>query len=141
MSTRLCSGIEEIPNRYFITDCAVSGGRLEDFLQKALEVAQGQLCVRLEPVFMDFLLPCTSGQGQQLTLDELRQLHTGQPCHTSKDLGAEYFTFLRDGQAHVVLFDSPKSLLEKYRLLCQLGVPLVLAEDASLRALLEKSTP
>lgn len=137
----LCSRVEEIPTGYFLTDCAVSGGRLKDFLQAALDAAQGRLCVRLEPVFMDFPLPCPSGTGRRLTLTQLRALYTGQPCHGSPALGGEYFTLVRDGQAHGVLFDTQESLVEKYRLLRRLSVPLVLVEDPALRALLEKSTP
>ena len=49
-------------------------------------------------------------------------------------LCTEYFTYLRDGTAHAVLFDSADSLRKKYSALQKAGVPMALIEDPALRA-------
>ncbi len=133
MSMTVCSSVQDIPSGFFLTDCAVSGGRLADFLQNALQAAEGRLCIRLAPVYMAFPLPCPSGIGRPLTAAELSLLHGDAPCQFSKDLCTEYFTCLQEGQAQVVLFDSLRSLREKYRIAAACGVPMVLIEDPALR--------
>ena len=101
----------------------------------------GKLCLRLEPVYMVFQLPCPDGKGQALTLDALRQRYDGQTCHFSEALCTEYFTELRDSRLHAVLFDSPDSLRRKLRTAEDLGVPLVLVEDPKLLKLLREKHP
>lgn len=133
MSTTVCAAAQEIPPGYFLADCAVSGGCLRDFLRAAMDACGGRLCLRLAPVYMDFPLPCPSGRGQALTARELKARYGGEPCHVSRSLCTEYFTQLREGQAHVVLFDTLQSLREKYRAAAECDVPLVLVEDPALR--------
>ncbi len=144
MSMTLCCTPGEIPPGYFLADCAVSGGTLSDCLERFLRAAQGKLCLRLAPVYMDFPLPCLCGTGISLTADALSELYRGQSCHFSPALCTEYFSYIQDGQAHVVLFDSLRSLRRKYQTALSRGVPAILVEDPNLRRALasqEKSTP
>ena len=133
MSTTVCSSFQEIPSGYFFADCAISGGNLQNYLRDVLSAADGRLCIRLQPVYTDFPLPCPSGIGTPLTIDELKALYTGAPCFFSEALCTEYFTYLKNGQAHVVLFDSIRSLREKYRTAVACGIPMILIEDPNLR--------
>lgn len=133
MSMTVCTSIREIPSGFFLADCAVSGGDLRKYLRDILKAADGRLCLRLEPVYMDFPLPCPSGEGTALTAEALSDLHKDHPCFFSEFLCTEYFIFLRDGQAHVVLFDSLRSLREKYCAAKACGIPMVLIEDPVLR--------
>ena len=133
MPIKICTSMDEIPPGYFLADCAVSGGSLREYLQTALQTAEGRLCIHLRPTYMDFPLPCPDGKGQALNAEELHQRYDGSPCHFSKPLCTEYFTYCREHTAHVVLFDSPESLRAKFQLLQECGIPLALIDDQSLR--------
>ncbi len=144
MSTVLCPTTAEIPRGCFLADCAVSGGNLAECLAGFLRASGGRLCLRLAPVYMDFALPCPEGTGTALTLEALRGLYQGQKCHFSQALCTEYFSYVRQEQAHVVLFDSLESLRRKAQMARSCGVPALLVEDPQLRRALEdceKSTP
>ena len=69
-------------------------------------------------------LPARSGQGEPLTqaaLDALIREH--QPAvFFSKDLFARYFTYIKNGESHFILFDDADTLRQKLRLGRQLGV-------------------
>ena len=122
-----------LPPGTYLGDCAVSGGTLRGYLREALDLYGSRLCIRIAPVYMDFPLPCPSGVGQPLTATALSALRQGAPCFFSPELGTEYFTCLRQGQAHVVLLDSLESLKKKLELCRSLGVSMVLVEDPALR--------
>lgn len=140
MSTTVCASLAEVPQGYFTADCAVSGGSLRAGILALLHAAGGRLCLHLAPVYMDFSLPCPGGTGAPLSPEELASLRGELPCHYAEALCMEYFTLVREEKAHVVLFDSHRSLLDKYRLAEELGVPYVLAEGQSLREMI-KSAP
>ena len=137
MSITVYTQESQIPPGSYLADCAVSGGTLGEYLRTAMEAAQGRLCIRIAPVYMDFPLPCPSGVGRTLTAQELRTLHGSAPCYFSEALCTEYFTYLRDGAAHVVLFDSVGSLRAKYQAVQAAGVPMVLIADPALRQQLD----
>lgn len=138
MSMTVCSSLQEIPPGYFLAECAVSGGNLQDYLRAIAEAAGGRLCVRLQPVYMDFPLPCPSGSGTPLTPQQLRERHRNAPCFFSEALCTEYFTYVEEGRLHAVLYDSPDSLKKKYQCLQACGIPMVLIEDPQLRSLLTR---
>jgi hypothetical protein len=127
LSIQVLSQRDEIPVGYYLTDCAVSGGTLEEFLKNVLQAAQGQLCVRIEPVCRDFLLPCFSGAGAVPASEQ------DCPMYFSKALGTEYGTYLSRGQLHAVLRDTQETLRKKLLLAESLNIPLALIEDPALR--------
>lgn len=126
MSIRLCQNESEIPPGYRLADCAVSGGTLEAFLKSALSLTEGRLCLRLVPQAVDFQLPCPDGQGSPLPLPQLEQLKSSHPSRFSPGLLMYYLTFQRQGQLHLILFDTPETLQKKQQLAEKLGVPLIL---------------
>ena len=124
---------ERLPPGTYLGDCAVSGGTLAHYLRQALALYGKNLCIRIAPVYMDFPQPCPGGSGRPLTEPELEALRREEPCFYSPALGTEYFTCLRQGQAHAVLFDSLDSLKKKLDLCREVGVSMVLIEDPELR--------
>ena len=138
MSMRVCTALENIPEGWFLADCAVSGGTLEAYIGQLLQIVAGKLCVRLQPVFMDFELPCGSGTGIVLGESDLRRMYNGQSTYFSASLCTNYFTCISGDFAHVILFDTAQSLKEKYILLERRGVPMVFMEDKSLLDTLQK---
>lgn len=133
MSITVYARETQLPDGCFLADCAVSGGRLRDYLVSALAAAEGRLCVRIAPVFMDFTLPCLSGIGQTLTLEALKSLRGNTPCHFSEALCTQYFTYLQDDCAHVAFFDSVDTLRQKLQIAEAVGVSMALIEDPALR--------
>lgn len=140
MSTTVCSSLDQVPVGFFAADCAVSGGSLRAGITALLQAAEGRLCLRIAPVYMDFPLPCPDGTGRPISSEELTLLRGDLPCHYAEALCAEYFTLLREDGAHAVLFDSRRSLMDKYRLSRELGVPYVLIESPGILELI-KSAP
>lgn len=109
--------------------CAVSGGTLEDYI-KGLS---GTFCLRISPSHMDFPLPCPEGTGRSLSQSELKALYQNQPTHYSPELCMEYFTYMEGDHLHLVLFDTLRSLREKYRLAKRLKVKSICIPDPKLR--------
>lgn len=133
MSMTVFAREEEVPAGVYLADCAVSGGSLLSYLRAAMEAAAGKLCAVIEPVSMDFPLPCPSGVGKALTATELKQRRGNAPCYFSETLCTEYFTYQANGTAHAVLFDSSKSLREKLNVVEAAGITMVLIPDSGLR--------
>ena len=119
---------EELPSGCYLTDCAVSGGSLEAFLSSACAAAQGRLCVRISPVYMDFPLPCFRGTGRALSRQEAQSLRGNCRLHLSHALCTGYFTCLHQGSLHLVLFDTQETLKRKLQCCRTAGVPYVLIE-------------
>ena len=126
MSITVCRNGNDVPPGFYLTDCAVSGGTLKTFLESALELSAGKLCLRLCPTAMEFSLPCRSGVGLPIAQPRLQQLQSTCPRHFSPALVMEYLTFQENGQVHLVLFDTEETLRNKQRLAEQLGVPVLL---------------
>lgn len=131
MSTTVCQG--KCPQDHQMVSCAVSGGTLEAFVRKCLEETGGKLCLKISPQYVVFPLPCASGKGRPLTPKELEQLYHGQTVHYSEAFKMEYFTYLEQGTLQAVLFDSERSLREKFKLAKNLNVPLVFIPEPFLR--------
>ena len=119
---------EELPSGCYLTDCAVSGGSLEKFLSSACCAAQGRLCVRIAPVYMDFPLPCFRGTGRELSRQKAQELRGNRCLHVSSALCTGYFTCLHQNSLHLVLFDTQETLKRKLQCCRTAGVPYVLIE-------------
>lgn len=142
MSTTVCQG--KCPQDHRMVSCAVSGGTLEQYIRRNMEETGGKLCLRISPQYVTFPLPCPSGKGRQLTPTELQSLYHGQTVHYSEAFKMEYFTYLEQGTLHAVLFDSERSLREKFHLAKKLNVPMVFIPEAFLRKALtnpQKNAP
>lgn len=121
----------EIPPGFFLASCAVSGGSLEYFLQEALTVSNGQLCMELAPCRMDFTLPCTSGIGVPISASQL-EAEKGA-FHFSQCLGTNYLTYLSGDTLHCTFFDTIDSLSYKLAVCETIGIPKILLPDRALR--------
>ena len=103
----------------------ISGGSLRILLEENINrYGAERLALDLERVMMDFPLPCPSGCGTPLTHEELlalRQKHSAS-AYFSRELMANYFTYLTENGTHFVLFDDTETLRQKVRLAQSLGI-------------------
>lgn len=104
---------------------ALSGGSL----RSRLEEAQGRfgperVCLWVNRVREDFLLPSPTGSGTPLTGSELEKLREEQERTVFFDhqLCAHYFTYMAGEQGHFVLFDDAGSLGKKLQIGRELGI-------------------
>ena len=117
------------PGAKVLIPSPVRTGTLERRLRLAIDrFGPGRPVLAVEWLREDSVLP-SAGQGSPLTRAALEQLlHTLEPAvFFDRGLCAHYFTYMApDGQAHFVLFDSPRSLKAKILLAGELGLPAVL---------------
>lgn len=103
---------------------AISGGSFSQYLQDCMRKYRGRIALDVQRLRMDFTLPAKTGTGNLLTARQLQSLMQ-QECPAvffSPDLCARYFTYIRDGQAHFVLFDDADTLKRKLRFGASLGI-------------------
>ena len=104
---------------------ALSGGSLQGRLEETCAAYGAQrLALDLERLMMDFPLPCPSGEGRPLTGEALAALlEKKRPAvFYSADLCARYFTCLREGESHFILFDDAGTLKRKIEMGQALGI-------------------
>ena len=117
------------PAARLLIPSAVVSGTLERQLCRRLEQHPPErLTLAVEWLRVDFPLPAT-GRGVPLTQAQLEeQLGRLQPAVCfDKGLCAHYYTYMAPGgQAHLVLFDTPRSIREKLVVARRLGLGSVL---------------
>lgn len=104
---------------------ALSGGSLQQRISDAVARFGAQriaLCV--QRVAEDFTLPAPSGCGTPIDPKKLKQqIQTrGANVHFSTELCAHYFTYMSQGNAHFVLFDTANSLRKKVQIAKTFGL-------------------
>ena len=120
---------------------ALTSGTLERRLRTALShYPPERLALAVEWVREDFLLPA-SGRGtflSQATLEE--QLRRLEPAiFFDRGLCAHYYTYMAPGgQAHFVLFDTPRSIREKLNVAQRLGLAAALLPGPEIEPHLEE---
>ena len=95
---------------------ALSGGIFQQRLEEAARrFGPGRLALDLQRLRMDFPLPCPSGEGTPLSREALERLmaEKAPTVFYSADLCARYFTCLREGDSHFILFDDALTLSRK----------------------------
>lgn len=104
---------------------AISGG---NFIQRLWEAAEAHggaanLALDVQRLRMDFRLPAHSGEGEPLDAERFQRLMERETPSVffSQELCARYFTYVRDGQAHFVLFDDAGTLKQKLRAGASMG--------------------
>jgi len=112
-----------VPGAVTLINTAVSGGSFQEHLLEA-QAKYGRIALDIQRLAMDFILPAPTGRGTPLTLEQLRAWRTEQapPVFFSPELCARYFTCLKDGQTHFILFDDADTLLRKIRTGNAMGV-------------------
>ena len=102
---------------------ALSGGSLHQVLEEACtQYGAERIVLDLQRLSMGFSLPCPSGEGQWMTLQELRETMSGRAVFFSEELCARYFTVHRGGRTRFILFDDADTLRRKWQLGQQLGI-------------------
>lgn len=112
------------PQASVLVCAAVSGGGFADHLREsARRFGSGKLALDMECLRMDFSLPALSGMGEPLTAQRLEALlaQESPAVFFSQELCARYFTYLREGESHFVLFDDADTLRQKLRTGTALG--------------------
>ena len=108
-----------VPEAVALVCTAVSGGSFSQLLQESAARPGGaeRLALDVQRLRMDFRLPARDGEGEPLSEDAFqRLLEREKPSiFFSQDLCARYFTYVRQGEAHFVLFDDADTLCQKLR--------------------------
>lgn len=125
-----------------LVNTAVSGGSLTERLQEAIR-RHPNAALDLQRLMMDFTLPAPSGQGKPLSLDELAAMRKqlGPSVFFSPELCARYFTYMRSGQAHFVLYDDAETMQQKMRLAESMGYRMALMMYPEVRDLIGQLFP
>ena len=107
-------------NAVLLICTAISGGSFSQRLEEAVSCygGAGRLALDVQRLRMDFSLPARSGEGEPLQEDTFQALleRESPAVFFSQDLCARYFTYVRDGQPHFVLYDDADTLHQKLRL-------------------------
>ena len=115
-----------LPQAFILICTALSGGIFQQRLEEAVRrYGSGRLALDLQRLRMDFPLPCPSGEGTSLSGEALERLmaEKSPTVFYSTDLCARYFTCLREGDSHFILFDDAGTLQRKIQTGLSLGIP------------------
>ena len=99
-----------LPQAGILISSSISGGTLRDRFREAAAAHPRRCWLLLEPMAMEFPLPCPSGLGKEITITNYRQQFY------SEDLGCMYSHFIRHGRGFMVLWDTEHTLLKKMEL-------------------------
>ena len=117
---------EAAPEAFILIGTALSGGQYRERLEEAAKRWGGyqRLALDAERLRMDFPLPCPTGVGTPLWSAEFQVLveQESPAVFFSPELCARYFTCVREGKHHFVLFDDAGTLREKLRIAAELGI-------------------
>ena len=118
---------------------ALTSGTLERRLQAAAGHYGSRITLAVEWQREDFLLPA-SGRGRALSQAALEeQIRRLEPAvFFDRGLCAHYYTYMAEGQAHFVLFDTPRSIREKLLVGRRLGVTSALLPGPEVSSCLEE---
>jgi hypothetical protein len=113
------------PSCRVLVSSALASGSLERRLREAADrYGPERLTLAVEAVAENFPLPA-SGRGEPLTPEQLQDLivRLEPAVFFDRGLCAHYFTYMdRGGQAHFVLFDTPRSVRAKLDTAQRLGI-------------------
>jgi hypothetical protein len=105
---------ESCQSACILISSAISGGTLSGRLRQAKK-QYGSIALEIDISLVDFTLPSPSGQGKELSLQQLNNLRRRYHCQGffSSDLCAHYFTYRADNKTHFVLYDNRYSVERK----------------------------
>lgn len=114
---------EAAPHSRVLICTALSGGSLTELLSDACRrYGPERIALDLQRLMMEFLLPCPTGVGTPLTMQELRQRRQGRSIYYCDGLCARYFTRRQSGETRFVLFDDADTLQRKIALAEGMGI-------------------
>jgi len=101
---------------------ALSGGTLEERIRLARDRCPA-LCLDFQRMHHRFPLPCPSGEGEELSPEELAEiLRKGGEPWLSRELRCKALSLGEGEEAAMLLYDDGESLREKVRLAAELSV-------------------
>lgn len=114
---------QAVPEASVLICTALSGGSLQQRLQEAVEQYDAsRIALDLQRLAMEFPLPCPTGEGAPLGIDELRRRASTHAIYYCDALCARYFTCRCGGKTHFVLFDDAETLRRKMALAEAMGI-------------------
>ena len=122
-----------------VTDTAISGGSLEEYLQDLQRQYPGRIAAALRPVSADFTLPAQDSEGKLLTAEERQALlmRSGAQAFFSRELCARYFTYMDEhNTGHFVLYDDAATIEAKVNRLEAAGIGHIFSMYPDIAALL-----
>ena len=106
---------ELLPQAGLLISSAISGGSLRQRFLEAAARSPRRCWLLLEPMRMEFPLPCPTGVGTETTM-----VHAGKQFF-SEDLCCQYTHFVRNGSGTMVLWDTEDTLQKKLALARECG--------------------
>ncbi|MGM9520894.1 MAG: hypothetical protein ACI3VB_00260 [Oscillospiraceae bacterium] len=82
----------------------------------------GRIALELERVYTDFALPARTGLGSILSQKHFNNVSPASAVYYSGELCAHYLSYMKDGRAHLVLWDEVDSLIAKCAAAQELGI-------------------
>lgn len=114
---------EAAPHGQVLVCTALSGGSLAELLTEACSrYGPERIALDLQRLMMEFPLPCPSGVGTPLTVQELRQRRQGRSVYYCDGLCARYFTRQQGGETRFILFDDADTMHRKIVLAAGMGI-------------------
>lgn len=114
---------QSVPESSVLICTALSGGSLQQRLQEAVEqYGASRIALDLQRLAMEFPLPCPTGEGTPLGIDELRRRLRSCAVYYCDALCARYFTCRRGSSTQFVLFDDAETLRRKIELAEAMGI-------------------
>lgn len=114
---------EAVPGSVALLCTALSGGSLARRLEEAAaHYGPGRIALDLQRLAMEFPLPCPTGEGTPLTVQELHRQLQDAAVYYCSELCARYFTRRHGGSTRFVLFDDGDTLRRKRELAASYGI-------------------
>ena len=111
------------PHAQVLVCTALSGGSLAELLAEACSrYGPERIALDLQRLMMEFPLPCPTGVGTPLTVQELRQRQQSRSVYYCDGLCARYFTRQQNGMTQFILFDDADTLRRKITLAEGMGI-------------------
>jgi len=99
-----------LPQAGLLISSAISGGTLRERFLEAAAAAPRRCWLLLEPMRMEFPLPCPTGTGQSISAIDCRNVFY------SEALCCQYTHFIRSGTGFMLLWDTDETLQRKLAL-------------------------
>lgn len=113
-----------------VVQSALSGGILEEYINKICEDYPNRTAVSIRPVSTDFTLPAQKSEGNPISKSQRQLLiqKYSSGVFFSRELCAKYFTYMDElERGHFVLFDDESTIFAKLERLNALNIKNIFA--------------
>ena len=98
---------ELLPHAGLLISSAISGGTMKQRFEEAVRAAPRRCWLLIEPLRMEFLLPCPTGIGKEVAVINYDQ------CFYSDSLCCQYTHFIRNNCGTMQLWDTEETIEKK----------------------------